>query len=78
MADGVKRLVVMVEVKSTCGVCLDVKKICPICFPGVRSAKALHEELPKGCYAHCEGCHSFFARLEEESCDGIVVHWRYE
>ena len=75
MVRGVGEVTNMVDVKSMCGVCLMKRKICPACYPEIRSAKALHEEMPKGCYAHCEGCHSVLMKMQEESCDEIVIHW---
>jgi hypothetical protein len=47
----------MARVRALCGFCLSREFICSICFPNIRSAQALHKELPVGWYAHCDACH---------------------
>ena len=66
----------VVDVKSMCGLCLEKKKICSVCYPDIKSARALHMEMPAGFHAHCEKCHGMILKMHEECCDGIVVHWR--
>ncbi len=78
VARNAKEVNQVAEVRSRCGMCLEVKRICPICCPDVRSAKALHEELPKGWYAHCERCHRSFLDMQDELRDGIVTDWPFD
>ena len=72
---GTRKVNHMAEVKSICSLCLEKKKICPVGYPDIKSVKTLHEDMPKGYYAHCEDCHKVFLRMREQPFDGIVIHW---
>jgi len=64
--NGVLSVVLMHEVRARCGLCDVRRRVCRICFPDVRSERALHEATPRGWVgspAHCEACHHRFVEM---------------